>query len=465
MLNNTLFFWAFFFAVYTLYWFVARTPRSKGTLLLAANAVFYASWDVRLLWVPVLLCYIHHRGARAIRASGDDDARRRWHLAVTVVASVLLLIVFRYLGFLQDNLATLLSLLGVEGSLPRLSIPPALGISFMTFAALSYTIDVYRGTYDAQPSFTKLLVSISFFPITVAGPITRPRELVPQLEQPPTVEWRDVRSALFLIAVGLFKKTIADALGVLVAGAYDGQTVPDTSSAWAAAIGYVAQLYADFSGYTDIAMGVALLLGIKIPVNFRLPFLAASPVELWRRWHITLSTWIRDYLFVSLGLRTPYRSLFLAWMIAGIWHGPSWTYFVWGVYQAVLIVMTALLSRRVRLGKDTMRRLYPARWLLTFYGWIVGCVIFRAPTLERAGDVLVAMHSWQGGFLYVTFATMLLAMAAIVIGHLLDAAGLADLPARQGKLAFVVWAVLIVVLLTVVFVVNPGAKSFIYAGF
>jgi alginate O-acetyltransferase complex protein AlgI len=465
MLNNSLFFWAFFSIVYALYWFVARTPRSKGTLLLTANAVFYASWDVRLLWVPVLLCYIHYRGARAISASGDDGARRRRHLAVTIVASVLLLIGFRYLGFLQDNLATLLSLVGFEGELPRLSIPPAIGISFMTFAALSYTLDVYRGTYEAQPSFAKLLASISFFPITVAGPITRPRELVPQLEKPPSIDWLDVRSAFFLIALGLFKKAIADTLGMLVADAYDGQAALDTSTAWAVGLGYVAQLYADFSGYTDIAMGVALLLGIKIPGNFRLPFLAASPVEIWRRWHVTLSTWIRDYLFVSLGLRTPYRSLFLAWVIAGIWHGPSWTYFVWGVYQAVLIVVTSVLARRVRLSKETMRRLYPARWLLTFYSWIVGCVIFRAPTLERAGDALIAMHSWQGGFLYVSLATMVLAMATIVVGHLLDAAGFAGLPARRGKLALVLWAVLVIVLLTVAFVINPGGKNFIYAGF
>jgi alginate O-acetyltransferase complex protein AlgI len=465
MLNNTLLFWAFFLTVYALYWFVTRTPRSKRALLLAANAVFYASWDLRLLWVPVLLCYINHRGAQAIRGAGDDDASRRRYLAITVAASVLLLIVFRYLEFLQDNLDALLALLGFDGSLAHLSIPPALGISFMTFAALSYTLDVYRGSYEAQPSFAKLLVSISFFPITVAGPITRPKELVPQLDQTVDIDWRDVRSALFLIAVGLFKKTIADVLGVLIADAYDSSAALDTATAWAAAIGYVAQLYADFSGYTDIAIGTALLLGIKIPINFRLPFLAASPVEIWRRWHITLSAWIRDYLFVSLGLRTPYRSLFLAWVIAGLWHGPSWTFFVWGVYQAVLIVITAFLTRRVRLGKKTLRRLYPARWLLTFYSWVIGCAIFRAPTLERAGDVLAAMHSWQGEFLYVTFATMVVAVAAIVIGHLLDAANFSGLPVKRGGLALGLWAVLIIVLLTFALVINPGALSFIYAGF
>lgn len=465
MLNNTLLFWGFFFTVYALYWFVARTPQSKRVLLLGANAAFYASWDVRLLWVPVLLCYINHRGARAISAAADDEPRRRRYLAITAAASVLLLIGFRYLDFLQDNLAASLALFGVEGALTRVSIPPAVGISFMTFAALSYTLDVYRRGYEAQPSFVKLLVSVSFFPITVAGPITRPRELVPQLEQAAGIEWRDVRCAFFLIAVGLFKKTIADVLGVLVKDTYDGAAALDTFTAWAAAIGYVAQLYADFSGYADIAIGAALLLGIKIPINFRLPLLAASPVEIWRRWHITLSTWIRDYLFVSLGLRTPYRSLFLAWVIAGIWHGPSWTFFVWGAYQALLIVITAFLTRRVRLSKDTMRRLYPARWLLTFYSWVVGCVLFRAPTLERAGDVLVAMHTWQGRFLYDMFATMVLAVAAIVSGHLLDAAGLSGFPARRSRLALGFWAVSIIVLLTFALVVNPGSMSFIYAGF
>lgn len=465
MLYNTLLFWAFFFFAYALYWFVTRTQRSRRILLLVANAVFYASWDIRLLWVPVLLCYIHYRGAQAIRTAGDDDASRRRYLAFTVAASVLLLIGFRYLEFLQDNLDPLLGLVGIDGSQAHLSIPPALGISFMTFAALSYTLDVHRRSYEAEPRFATLLMSISFFPITVAGPITRPKELVPQLEQGGGIDWQDVRTALFLIAVGLFKKTIADALGVLVADAYDSSAALDTSTAWAAAIGYVAQLYADFSGYTDIAIGTALLLGIKIPINFRLPFLAASPVEIWRRWHITLSAWIRDYLFVSLGLRTPYRSLFLAWVIAGLWHGPSWTFFVWGVYQAVLIVVTSFLTRRVQLGKNTLRRLYPARWLLTFYSWVIGCVIFRAPTLERAGDVLAAMHSWQGGFLYVTFATMTVAMATIIVGHLLDAASFSGLPVKRGGLALAFWAVLIIALLTFALVVNPGSLSFIYAAF
>lgn len=464
MLLNTIAFGAFFVAVYALYWFVARTQQSKRILLLVANLVFYASWDVRLLWVPALLAYINHRGARAITASAEPATRRRY-LAVTVAASVLLLIGFRYLGFLQSNVQTLLGLLGAGDALAPVSIPPAIGISFMMFAALSYTIDTYRGSYDARSGFGELLVSISFFPITIAGPITRPRELVPQLDEPASLEWRDVRSALFLIALGLFKKSLADLLGVLTAEAYDGQAALDTSTAWAASIGYVAQLYADFSGYTDLAMGTALLLGIRIPVNFRLPFLAASPVEIWRRWHITLSQWIRDYLFVSLGLRTPYRSLFLAWVIAGVWHGPSWSYVVWGVYQASLIVLTSFLGRHVRPGKATMRRLYLARWLLTFHSWVIGCVIFRAPTLERAWDVLVAMHSWQGELLYMTFATMILAVVTIVIGHLLDAASLAGGWIQRSGVAAVSWAALIIAMLVFALVINPAALSFIYAAF
>ena len=487
MLNNTLLFWAFFFVVYVLYWFVARTSRNRQIVLLAANAAFYASWDVRLLWVPVVLTYINYRGALAITAAtrrpGSTDAAdasdmldlasltedqvsaRRTRLAATVIASIALLVGFRYLDFMRENLDVILGWLGRDGSLPELGVPPAIGISFMTFAALSYTIDVYRGSYPVHTSFARLLTSVSLFPITVAGPITRPRELVPQLEKPAGLAWSDVQAALLLIAVGLFKKTLADVIGVLIGGAYDSTGALDTATAWAAALGYVAQLYADFSGYTDIALGAALLLGLKIPVNFRLPLLAASPVDIWRRWHITLSLWVRDYLYVSFGLRTPYRSLFFAWVIAGIWHGPSWTYFTWGVYQASLIVITAFLTRKLSLSRKAMRRLYPLRWLITFYSWTIGCVVFRAPTLDRAWDIIVAMHSWRGEFLYVTFATLVAAVIAIVSGHALDALGSSGVLARRSRRAAAAWLVLIAVLLTFSFVINPGTPAFIYAAF
>ena len=462
MVNNTMIFWSFFLLVYVLYWFVARSPRSRVVLLLTANAAFYASWDVRLIWVPVVISYVAFWGARAIAATDDPIVRARM-LRNTVVIAILLLIAFRYVSFLRDNLQLLLDWTGA--SLPEVNLPQAVGVSFMTFAALSYTIDVYRETHPVEPSFTKLLAGISLFPIAVAGPIARPKDLLPQLEQKLVLQREDFQAALFLIVVGLFKKTLADAIGVFISGTYDGNGAVDTSTSWAAALGYLGQLYADFSGYSDIAIGTALLLGIRIPLNFRLPLLAASPVQFWRRWHISLTVWLRDYLFVSLGLRTPYRSLFLTWVIAGVWHGPTWSMVVWGIYCAVMITGTSFLTRAIPLSKTTLKRIYVARWLLTLYTWVIACVILRAPNLGRAWDVICAMHSWNGGFLFVTFASMVLAIATCVSGHVLDATALSGWLTKRRAVNTAVWVVLILVLLTFVFVINPGTTAFIYGSF
>jgi alginate O-acetyltransferase complex protein AlgI len=462
VLNNTLAFWSFFLLVYVLYWFVARTPRSRVVLLLVANAAFYVSWDVRLIWVPVAISYVAFRGARSLAAIPDPVARARM-LRNTIVIAVLLLVAFRYVSFLRDNLQLLLDWTGA--SLPVVLLPQAVGVSFMTCAAISYTIDVHRETCEPEPSFVKLLTSISLFPIAVAGPITRPKDLVPQLDQDVRLQREDFQAALFLIAVGLFKKTLADGIGALIGGTYDGNGALDTAISWAAGLGYLAQLYADFSGYSDIAIGTALLLGIRIPLNFRLPLLAPSPVQFWRRWHISLALWLRDYLFVSLGLRTPYRSLFLTWVIAGVWHGPTWSMVVWGIYCAVMITGTAFLTRVIPLSKATLKRIYVARWLLTLYTWVIACVILRAPDLARAWDMIRAMHRWDGGFLFATFATIVLAIATCVVGHVLDAAALSGWLTKRRTVNTAVWVVLVFVLLTFVFVINPGSAAFIYGSF
>ena len=237
---------------------------------------------------------IHISQAQAIR-------RRKQLLSLSIGINLGILAIFKYADFAIQSVSELLAVIGYEASFPVLSFLLPVGISFYTFQSMSYTIDVYRGQMEPRKGLLQFTAALAFFPQLVAGPILRARQILPQLEKIPIPDWPGVKHGFLLITVGLFKKTLADLLAGRVDAVFGSTGPVSLLEAWTGVLAFAAQIYGDFSGYTDMAIGIALLLGFKIPINFRLPYFATSPVDFWRRWHISLSSWLRDYLYISLG--------------------------------------------------------------------------------------------------------------------------------------------------------------------
>ncbi|MCK6528309.1 MBOAT family protein [Myxococcota bacterium] len=370
--------------------------RWRPWLVLAASLVFYASWSAPFLLVLVANAGVDFVAARRIHASEAARTRRRW-LWGSVCANVAMLGFFKYANFVLENLRWLP---GGEALPPHLEILLPLGISFFTFQSMAYTIDVYRRRIEPEPSFRRYFLFIVFFPQLVAGPIERAARLLPQVNALDRVRvGRDDWSAgLLWIAWGLFQKTVlADNCAQLADPVF--HQPGRWGGAWhaLAAYAFTFQVYFDFAGYVDIARGSARLLGVRLVRNFNLPFLAEGPADLWRRWHITLSEWFRDYVYVPLGgnRRGPWvamRNGVAVMLISGLWHGAAWHFVVWGLLHGLLLVV-------YRLGEPALRRvtgLLPApldrgaRVLLFFHVWVLTLVMFRAETLP---DTLAI---WKG---------------------------------------------------------------------
>jgi D-alanyl-lipoteichoic acid acyltransferase DltB (MBOAT superfamily) len=304
------------------------------------------------------------------------------------------LAIFKYFNFGIDSARAVLQSFGLQGPDLALRVALPIGISFFTFESMSYVIDIYRGQIRPQKSYVEYLSFVAFFPHLVAGPIVRPRDLLPQLAGEPRWSSREGSEGLWLIAVGLLKKVaVGDYLALnLVDRVFDAPQMYSALECYVATLGYAVQIYCDFSGYTDIAIGSALLLGVRFPLNFDAPYKAANIAEFWRRWHISLSTWLRDYLYVPLGgnRKGPFRTylnLMLTMLLGGLWHGASWTMVVWGGLHGVALAVTRFWHERVA------RRAAPSRdstWsraiavLLTFH-FVCACwIFFRAETFDKA---------------------------------------------------------------------------------
>jgi len=323
--------------IFLLYWGFASKRWLRVTVLLAASYYFYALWNPRFLAVLFLISSVDFLTARMVGAS-ERPKLRSTLLAVSLLTDVGALVLFKYFNFFSASFAELLSKFGRHGTpvfLTRLALP--LGLSFITFRSLSYVIDVYRRTTKPTSNYFEYLTFVAFFPTVIAGPLVRAKELLPQFNKPATLISEDGGRAIFLIILGLTKKiAMANFLANnLVDRVFDQPQLYSSVETLAAIYAYSLQIYCDFSGYTDIAMGSAMLLGFELPANFNSPYRARSLVDFWRRWHITLSDWLRDYVFVSLGgLRKRrinlYRNLVLTMLIAGLWHGAAWTFVLWG---------------------------------------------------------------------------------------------------------------------------------------
>ncbi len=327
-------------------------------------------------------------------------ARRRPIIWLSVAANLGILAYFKYANFLLQSCANLLQMLGGDKPFEVLEILLPVGISFYIFIGMSYSIDCYRGTFRPIRSFPLFATYLSFFPQLLAGPIVRAGQLVPQLLRPMPFRISVFEEGLRLLMLGLFKKILlADRLAPIVARGFSDIPAGAGMDAWTAALAFTFQIYFDFAGYTDIARGCAKLFAYELPENFRLPYLARNPREFWRRWHITLSTWLRDYLYISLGGNRcsrgrMYLNLLITMALGGLWHGAAWTFFVWGLYHGVLLVLHRkfmdLCNAVDSLGKFFQGAAGKAVAVGSTFLWVtLGWVLFRAPSF---GDAL-AMFS------------------------------------------------------------------------
>jgi D-alanyl-lipoteichoic acid acyltransferase DltB (MBOAT superfamily) len=377
----------FFTVVLAASWWLMPRPRLWKPFAVLVSYVFYAAASPRFCLLLAGVTAVNQAGAHLIHRT-QSPGRRRAILAATVAADLGALGVFKYYSFFAQEIDHALAHLGLGLPLPLLTIALPVGISFFTFQAISYTVDVYRRLIEPA-RLIDFSVYLSFFPHLVAGPIVRAREFLPQLAAPRDPEHVAVASGIGLIALGLVKKVvIADFLArAIVDPVFAVPQAYGAPDVWMAAYAYTVQIYCDFSGYTDIAIGLALLMGFVFPQNFDRPYRALGFRDFWRRWHMTLSRFLRDFLYIPLGgnrggrLLTA-RNLMITMVLGGLWHGAAWTFVLWGAFHGAGLVGEHTLGERVRRVPAWLR------WLVTFHLVVFGWILFRSPSLSLVGTFL-----------------------------------------------------------------------------
>ncbi len=400
MLFCSLPFLVFFLAVFAVYWLLPW-HRGRVLLLLAASFYFYAVWNKWLASIVAASAMLDYMFALGMDAT-DRIGRRRLLLGISLAMNLGLLVYFKYANFFLQSLEVALQAAGLSASLPVLSVLLPVGISFYTFEAINYTVDVYYGRVRAERDPAHFMLFILFFPHLVAGPIVRARDFLPQINRPKRWCWLRLHVGGRLILLGLLKKlALADRMAAYADPVFADPGHFGTAALWLAAIAYALQVYGDFSGYSDMALGLAQLLGYRLAPNFDLPYLSANMAEFWRRWHMSLGSWIRDYLYFPLGgsrcsrWRTCCNLLFVMTLV-GLWHGAGWNYILFGLAQGVMLVVHRLFREwcQRRPSLQALLESAPgtaARVGFTFTSFILTLVIFRMATLAPAGLMLQRM--------------------------------------------------------------------------
>lgn len=455
-----------FFVVFLLAYIVIPERWRIGAIIIGST-IFYAWWRVDYVWIPYALALTAFLGMRGMAAANTRMAARN-RLVLTLICLFAPLLVFKYTGFLYRGIIKPLT--GADFDLAALALP--LGISFVTFTLTADLVDVYRGKFRGEQTLPTLLAYVLFFPHLIAGPILRPRELIPQLRSLRSVFGAQATLAIALFTLGLFKKlVIADPLGEVVDQAFAPGAA---ASSWVLLLGiygFAAQIYCDFSGYTDMAIGLALLLRIRLPTNFRRPYTARSLVEFWRLWHITLSFWLRDYLYIPLGgnrgsMISRMRNIIVTMALGGLWHGANWTFVVWGLYHGCGIALTHVFRR---FGRGRIRVNLPA-WLqvvLTFHVVTLGWIFFRAPTLHDASRIIAGLFTsgWDdfSGFAGANLFPLGL-LALFFATHRYDSHARVRLAVRRTPRA-ILWPALLLPWILAIAVSQGSSGKFIYFDF
>lgn len=420
MLFHTTPFLIFFAIVFPVYWAI-RQHRFRMLWLLLASCVFYMSWNPWLILLILLSASVDYVAARAMERVNTQRSKKLLMIG-SITFNLLLLGFFKYCNFFLDNAFQVLSWFNVEAHRPALEIILPLGISFYTFETISYIVDVYQGKIKAVQNPLDYALYIMFFPHLIAGPIVRPKDFLPQVQRPKRWDHERFYLGCRMFLSGFFKKAIlADQLAPFVDAVFQSPGEYSSSSVWLAVLGYTMQIYLDFSGYSDMGIGLAHMFGFKLGINFNYPYFADSATDFWRRWHISLSTWLRDYLYVPLGGNRgstwfTYRNLILVMLLGGLWHGASWTFVAWGLYHGILLV----LHRAIPWPRWTKQPSLQIVWVLgTFLLVCIGWVFFRAQTFVDAGVILQHLLVPISGRILepVAVASILLCMLAVFIEH------------------------------------------------
>jgi len=398
LFNSYIFIFLFLPLAVAGYFISARLSGRTAAMLwlIAASLFFYGWWNPSYLWLLGVVMVFTYLAGRALSARPDKRL-----LAFAIAVDLGVLVYYKYANFLVDNAA---AVTGQDWSLGRIVLP--LAISFFTFQKIAYLVDSYRGLTKGY-NFIEYTLFVAFFPQLIAGPIVHYKEVLPQFRLPETFrpQAENFAVGLTIFAIGLFKKAVlADGIAVYatpVFTAVQGGTHPDLLTAWAGALAYTFQLYFDFSGYSDMAIGGARLFGIKLPQNFNSPYKAANIIDFWRRWHMTLSRFLRDYLYISLGGNRKgearrYLNLFITMLLGGIWHGAGWNFVIWGALHGFYLTANHGWRRIAPAGLETAAAYRLAAWTLTMLAVVVGWVFFRAPTLEVAMRMIAGMAGLNG---------------------------------------------------------------------
>jgi D-alanyl-lipoteichoic acid acyltransferase DltB (MBOAT superfamily) len=423
MVFNSLQFLWFFVIVYALYRLLPH--KGQNWLLLIASYYFYAAWDYRFLGLLIASTLVDYTCGRVL-ARLEDSSTRRLIMWLSIGFNLTLLGFFKYFNFFADNLHALFITIGWQVDFVTLRVLLPIGISFYTFVTMSYVIDVYRRDVQPTRNLLDFAVFVAYFPHLVAGPILRATKLLPQISGRRHITALQIRDGLWLIAWGFFQKIfVADNLAALASRIFAPGAHETGVNVLLGTYAFAFQIYGDFAGYSNIARGTSKLMGIELIENFRFPYLVTTPQEFWRHWHISLSTWLRDYLYIPLGGNRGSRwqinrNLMLTMVLGGLWHGAAWTFVLWGAYQGLLLI--AYRTSRVTHWVARMPRF--VAWFIMFHLTCLGWLIFRAPSFAQLSTLLTSLS------LHVAPATidvtgllvpLLLFVVPLLIVHILEA--------------------------------------------
>ena len=478
MLFNSFEFILFLPIVFCLYWFLpkGRLPL-QNLIIIVSSYVFYAWLDVRFLGLIVLTSLSTWFAALYVDASDGKRKGRWWVSLANIVLNIGILCVFKYLNFFGENFARLFQLLGFELSWTTRTLVLPIGISFYTFTALSYSLDVYMGKLKAERNLLTVFSYVAFFPQLLAGPIARATHLMPQFRSVRTFDYASAVEGMRQILWGLFKKVvIADNIAVLIAPIFDNYQEYSASTLLLGAFYFTIQIYCDFSGYSDMAIGIARLFGIRLLPNFSTPYFSRNVAEFWRRWHISLNTWFRDYIYIPLGGNrvsrfVTIRNTMIIFAVCGFWHGASWTFVVWGIYHGLLFIPLILTGGNKRYkGVICENSVLPSMReiggvIMTFIAVMFGWILFRSETISQGAGYIcgifdASLFSIPG---FINIKVLVLTIVMLVVEWF----------GRKNEFAFNVEAIrsawvrrgIYLFVLLLIFLFGRTSESFIYFNF
>lgn len=454
-----------FFAIVLLLMQCSRTIKQQNTVFLFANIVFYSYWDIRfliLLAIVIFTCYVCMREY--------EEKKKRIFIMIPIIVCLLILGVCKYLNFFVGSFCQAFGITGIH----TLKIILPLGISFYLFQALSYVLDVKKGIIVAERDIIKLVVYISFFPQIISGPIVKAHDFLPQLEYIHKIKKENIYTGVQLFVLGLTKKVVfADRIGVAVDAVYSAPLAYNFVSIFWTIIGYSVQIYCDFSGYSDMAIGIAKIMDFDLGKNFDLPYLARNPSDFWRRWHISLSSWFKEYIYFPLGgSRTgkakTYRNLFVTMLLSGLWHGANWTFIIWGGFHGIGSAVHKMFYDIIGDKEKNKNDNHVVNVCCVFGNFIFVSllwVVFRSVDMKQAVQIFTGLFRTTG----ITYVNVYVVIYSIIIcithcfgvfknnGHAVSTA--LDLECNEGQFLFFVWVFLVISFMYV------GDSAFIYAQF